>query len=373
MGKSIGLTAERTRSRDNADKLAEDARKKAGQPALEAKASDEANKASDDIRKKADELSRDIAEAIYDAGSKGGKSFWEKFHEWGRATIKRLSVDMVLKPIIQPVMMSIVGAVPQLFGITGSSGTTVSSGGLGSILSPINDAIDLVKNFVGDTVGNATSWINRIGTSIGFGPGTTIPAPSVFTEFGVLPPSEFIGPMPLAEGMLGTTQTFSGLLGNVGMGFAAGNMLNGLVGGDSTGGMIGSGIGSLIGAGLALIPGMQIPGLLLSLMGGAGGGLLGGLLGKDEDDPRGYAGGEIGNNNRFSATDVHQAGLDGYDNSRDRQEMAKFAETMNATMDRYRLSFAVDKDTINSNGAYNGLLTIDPFPLPCLSSDLRYR
>ncbi|MFX8688989.1 hypothetical protein ABTM39_19920, partial [Acinetobacter baumannii] len=88
-------------------------------------------------------------------------------------------------------------------------------------------------------VGNA-SWINRLGTGIGFGPGTVIPAPPVYTDFGILPASEFIGPMPLAEGGLGTTQTLSGFLGNFGIGFGAGNLLNGLFGGSSTGGMIGS-------------------------------------------------------------------------------------------------------------------------------------
>ncbi|MGQ3072387.1 MAG: tape measure protein [Ferrovibrionaceae bacterium] len=356
LARSNDLVTEGIRSRDDADKLAE-ATREADHRATGAKTGSDANKFSENVAKKADELSRDIADAIYEAGSKGGKGFWEKFQEWGRATIKRLSIDLVLKPIIQPVMTSVVGAIPQLFGIAGSPVAGVNGGGLGSSLSPIGDALGLVKSFVGDTIGNA-SWINRLGTGLGFGPGTVIPAPLVYTDFGVLPASEFIGPMPLAEGALGTTQTLSGFLGNFGIGFGAGNLLNGLFGGSSTGGMIGSGIGSLIGSGLALIPGLQLPGMLLSILGGAGGGLLGGLFGKDEQTPRGYAGGEIGNNNRFSATDVHQAGLDGYDNSRDRQEMAKFAETMNATMDRYRLSFAVDKDSINSNGAYNGLLTI---------------
>lgn len=327
----------------------------------------EADKAAADIRKKADDLSGDIAEAIYDAGTKGSKGFWEKFQEWGRATVKRLSIEMVLKPIIQPVMMSIVGAVPQLFGLAGganaASATGAGSGGLGSIMSPITDMIGMAKNFIGDAFGGAMSWINSIGPSLGFASAPLNASELMALTSTATGPGGFLvggGAQSIAAtpGSLFGGTSLSGFLGNAGIGFAAGNLLNGLFGGSSTGGMIGSGIGSLIGSGLALIPGLQLPGMLLSILGGAGGGLLGGLFGKDEQTPRGYAGGEIGNNNRFSATDVHQAGLDGYDNSRDRQEMAKFAETMNATMDRYRLSFAVDKDSINSNGAYNGLLTI---------------
>ncbi|MGQ3027682.1 MAG: phage tail length tape measure family protein, partial [Ferrovibrionaceae bacterium] len=85
--------------------------------------------------------------------------------------------------------------------------------------------------------------------------------------------------------------------------------------------------------------------------------LLSGMF-ADEQTPRGYAASEIRPDGRFIASTQHQAGLDGYDNSRDRQQAAQFSAMMNSTVQRLGLNLAVSRDSINANGATNGLLTI---------------
>ncbi|MBN9525786.1 MAG: tape measure protein [Alphaproteobacteria bacterium] len=314
-----------------------------------------------EIQAKGRELFDDLANMVQQAGEKGGKGFAESLVTWTRAALKTLAKEMVLRPIIQPIMTQFVGALPQLFGISSGGSTAAAAGGLGSVLSPISDILGMAKNFVGDTFSGVSSWINGIGSSLGFASTYATPmAASAALGVAGIPggvSGTMMGTATNVGGVFGST-TLSGLLGGVGAGFGVGSLLNGLLGGSQVGGMIGSGVGSLGGAlaGTFLFPGVGT--LLGGILGGGAGGVIGGLFGKDKQTPRGYAGGEIGSNNRFSASGVHQAGLDGYDNSADRQQMAQFAQTMNATMDRYRLNFSTGRDAINANGATNGLLTI---------------
>jgi len=107
-----------------------------------------------------------------------------------------------------------------------------------------------------------------LGTSLGF----ANPALA-----GVAGPT--LSGLPLESGTLFGATTLGQFAGGVGLGFGAGNLLNSVLGGNATQGMIGSGVGALGGAlaGTFLFPGVGT--ILGGLLGGTAGGGLGGIFG----------------------------------------------------------------------------------------------
>ncbi len=303
--------------------------------AVELKAQNEQiKKAQEEQKRVIDRTTDDVVKYGSDAfadmfqrNSRGWRGMLADFQSSFRAALARMAAEAVLRPIIQPIVASVVGSVPSLFGLSGSTaGAGASAGGLGSILSPITDILGMAKSFVGNAFSGVSSWINgTIGPALGF----SAPVSGLTSATA----AEAIAS---AGGGLGGGMSLTSLLGNFGMGFGAGNLLAGLIGKSNTGSMIGSGLGSAIGAGLSLIPGMQIPGMLLSILGGAGGGLLGGLLGGDEKRPLGNArlGEVVGNRLTYGG----DSSLDGYDNSREMAQMRQAVDLVNGIVDKLGLT-----------------------------------
>ncbi|MBN9529675.1 MAG: hypothetical protein J0H82_25945 [Alphaproteobacteria bacterium] len=331
--------------------------------AVELKAQNEQiKKAQEEQKRVIDRTTDDVVKYGSDAfadmfqrNSRGWRGMLADFQSSFRAALARMAAEAFLRPIIQPIVASVVGSVPSLFGLAGSTGAAgaTSSGGLGSILSPITDAIGIAKSFLGDAIGGVSSWVNGIGTSLGFGSGIAAAAPS----------AAFIGPMPLATGALGTTTSLSGLLGGAGAGFGAGMLLNSLLGGSQVGGMIGSGVGSLGGAlaGTFLFPGVGT--LLGGLLGGGAGGIIGGLFGKDDQRPLGNA--QLGAVKNGRLTFGQTTSLDGYDNSREIQQMQQAVTLVNGIIDKFGLTLNQDllkrgfEDTSNPIGLIGKTSTFD--------------
>lgn len=320
-----------------------------------------------EIQAKGRELFDDLANMVTQAGEKGGKGFAESLVTWIRAALKTLAKEMVLRPIIQPIMTQIVGGLPQLFGIAGGSGATAgaASGGLGSILSPVSDILGIAKSFVGDTLGGVSSWINGIGSSLGFASTYATPMAT----------SAALGVAGIPGGVTGTTMgtassvgslfgstSLTSFLGGAGLGFGAGNILASLLGRSGTGSTVGSGIGSLAGAALgSIFPGVGT--ILGGLLGGAGGGLLGSLFGGDDKRPLGNArlGEVVGNRLTYGG----DTSLDGYDNSREMAQMRQAVDLVNGIVDK--LGLTIDQsllargfgDTSNSVGLIGKTSTFD--------------
>jgi len=124
---------------------------------------------------------------------------------------------------------------------------------------------------------------------------TTTMIPTSFADLGGLTVMT-----PVTSGGL----TLGGFLGAAGLGFGAGNLFNNLIGGNQTGGMVGSGLGSAAGA---LLAGAGLLGPLgpigAALIGGLAGGGLGGLFGPGESD-RGFSYAVRGQNGRLAMTDM---------------------------------------------------------------------
>ena len=146
------------------------------------------------------------------------------------------------------------GTMGSLAGVanSASSGGILNSLGLGGVGSS-------VSGFLGTNLWGGTSAASAIGTSGDINAAYTSTA-----------------------GLGGTS--IGSLLGGAGLGFGAGSLLNGLVGGNKLGGTAGSGVGGLAGAAIgSIIPGVGT--LIGGLLGGAGGGLLGGLFGGHAKNP----------------------------------------------------------------------------------------
>ncbi len=294
------------------------------------KAREEAEKSAAEIKKKAGDLSQEIAEAIYDAGSKGGKGFWEKFQEWGRSTLKRLSIDMILKPVIQPVMASIVGAVPQLFGIGTAGGLAAGAGanaaGAGS--GGVNPATNLFgqNGFTG--IGDLGGLLSGdLGKSVQGFLGTPL-----FTS-----PFAKINPGNMSANAAEAAQVAAGNTGA----FTAGNALSAVGYGINSfmnfrsGNTLG-GIGNLAATAMMFIPGAQMFAPFVAL----GSQLLGGMF-ADEKHPVGNAFFAGVDNNRFDPNGPTTT-LDGGDTEAAIKMRATTAKMANQMVDKFSLT--IDKN-----------------------------
>ncbi|MBN9530514.1 MAG: phage tail length tape measure family protein [Alphaproteobacteria bacterium] len=282
-------------------------------------------------------------EAAFDKSKRAGFSFGQVLKSFLLSTASQIATAFVFKPVIGNVL-SAVGAPQSWLVSLGYAGANSASS---SVASPDRGggfslgSIDRLFSANGSSLSPAIdAWAMR---NIGWGVPNAVSGATSATA------AEMIQATAAAPGLLNGGSAMAGFSSFSNILGIAGSVLPGLLSGNY-GQAIGGGLGAAVGT-------MILPGIG-TMVGGMLGNLVGGMFGGDKQSPRGYAGGQIGTDGRFSASDVHQAGLDGYSNAADRQEMAKFATWMNAAMDRYDLSFAVNKDTINANGAYNGLLTI---------------
>lgn len=143
---------------------------------------------------------------------------------------------------------------------------------------------------------------------------------------------DFVG--PLAAGQT-SGLTLSRFLGGAGLGFGVGAFANSLAGGNSTTGMIGSGLGAAGGAALgSIIPGVGT--LIGAAIGGAAGGLLGALFGG------GGGVGPVGHTNiGVGADGVLRVGSSGADNGADISATVAAAQqavdTLNALAQQFDL------------------------------------
>lgn len=282
-------------------------------------------------------------EAAFDKSKRAGFAAGQVLKSFLLSTASQIATAFVFKPVIGNVL-SAVGAPQSWLVSQGYAGANSASS---SVASPDRGggfslgSIDRLFSANGSSLSPAIdAWAMR---NIGWGvPNAVSGATSATAAEMIQATSAAPGLLNGGSAMAGFS-SFSNILG------IAGSVLPGLLSGNY-GQAIGGGLGAAVGT-------MILPGIG-TMVGGMLGNLVGGMFGGNKQTPRGYAGGQIGTDGRFSASDVHQAGLDGYSNAADRQEMAKFATWMNAAMDKYDLQFAVNKDTINANGAYNGLLTI---------------
>jgi len=189
----------------------------------------------------------------------------------------------VVNPILNGLFTSSAGARPTLAGAFGGGTTSLGGAGLG-------DMLGLGNLLGGESIGSMLGLTGAGGllgsTAIaGWSTSTNAALAAMGGVYGPATP----GAVAAAGGgglMGGAGATFGQLLGGAGAGFGAGMLLNSLLGGNQTSGMIGSGGGALAGALIgSIVPGIGT--LIGGLIGGTAGGGLGGLIGPGES-VRGY-------------------------------------------------------------------------------------
>jgi tape measure domain-containing protein len=190
-----------------------------------------------------DSITRYLADGFADSFRETGGNFRALLQSMQRLAIStpiRMAVEAIARPLVSSVVSDVSGA-GGMMGLLGLSG-------------------------MGGALGLGALGLGGAGASL-----------SGLLNTTVIGASGPIGPT-LSGAALGGGASVGQLLGGAGLGFGAGLLLNSLVGGKQTGGMIGSGGGALAGALIgSIVPGIGT--LLGGAIGGAGGGLLGGLIG----------------------------------------------------------------------------------------------
>lgn len=265
-------------------------------------------KQQQELERAVDRTTDRLTDSFFDFFEKG-KSGFQSFKDYAIAALKEIAANALIRPVIQPIVSSVLGGV----GGAPTSGTSVrgaSGGGLSDLFG-----------FGG---GGFSGVLDRFGAN--------------YLGFANVSPN-FVGPL-LPGQTVGTT--LGGFLGGAGAGFTAGSFLNSLAGGSSLGGTVGSGVGALAGAALgSVIPGIGT--LIGGLIGGAGGGFLGGLFGGQKSvGPVGNANLSIANG-RFALGSIGQD--NGYDSSGLATQVREVAEKLNEIIDTY--GFKVRPDLAN--------------------------
>lgn len=208
-----------------------------------------------------------LGDAMVDAFV-SGQGAAVNFGNVARAIASSVVTDFAKLAIVNPILNSIfVGSRGPRETLSGAFGGSSTGIGLGDMLG-------------------LSSLIPKDGLlgSLGISGSGGLLSTQIFAPYGVgtiLEPSLATG----AAGLIAPSGglTLGGFLGGAGAGFGAGMLFNNLIGGNQTGGMVGSGLGAMGGA---LLAGAGLLGplgpLAAGLIGGLAGGGLGGLFGPGE-------------------------------------------------------------------------------------------
>lgn len=246
--------------------------------------------------------------------------FFATMAKEAKRTFSEIAANALLRPIIQPLVVSALGSLGAIFtsggaafaasgagggggfgSFLGGGGGGGSSGGFGfSSLSSVGSLLNsgsgalggpTIGSLFGDSAGftvtglgnsvNSALGFSSVGIGTGGGVGSAgaagIGGPAILGSVpegtAVVAGGEGLGTGAAGIGVAG------GALAGIGGGFAAGTLINTLAGGNQTNGTIGSAGGAVIGAGIGTLIAPGIGTLIGGLIGGAAGGGFGGMFG----------------------------------------------------------------------------------------------
>jgi hypothetical protein len=219
---------------------------------------------------------------LFSSTGKGWAGLMDSLKQTAIATFARIAAEALLRPIVMPIVASLVGSTGSaVAGIAGAASVGGSGSGSSAILGNLGSLLGL--SGLGDSLGlgNITSSLGLSGVG---GLSGILSTPlwgglsgTALAQATTALPAGVLGPVLDASGAAATgATTLGGALGGFGLGFGAGNLVNGLLGGHQLGGMIGSGLGSAAG--------FLVGGPVGALIGGSLGGAVGGLFGPRKTD-----------------------------------------------------------------------------------------
>jgi tape measure domain-containing protein len=242
-----------------------------------ADAAKESERVTREIESQSRRVADDVATSVYEGLVE--KRRGQTVLDWFGNLFKRIAIQAASTQIFLPITASIIGAVPELFGIGSAAAGAAGGSSILSSLGQLTGLSNLLPS--GGLGGMLTGASNYL-----FGTAGTAIEPSIALPGGLMQAG--------TPGLFGTAGSMSlgGVLGAAGLGFGAGNLLGGMVANSSSqrqNSMIGSALGTGAGLAAAFALDLAVPGLgtLVAVLGGAGGGMLGGLIGPGES-VRGY-------------------------------------------------------------------------------------
>ena len=221
---------------------------------------------------------------LFEQNGRGWEGMMETFERTAKSTLARIAAEMILRPIIAPIVQGLglgglgggAGGFSGLGGlIGGGGGATASGGGLGQIQS-VGSLFNLGGSGGGGMLGGVGSFLS---TPLWGGATSISSLPAVPTA------SSMAGVVPMAG------PSIAGLAAGIGGGYMIGSTLGGYIA-KSDAQRTNSQIGAASGAAAGALIGSIIPGV-----GTVIGGLVGGAIG-------GGGGGMIGPGSQFSGGDV---------------------------------------------------------------------
>lgn len=229
---------------------------------------------------------------LFEQNGRGWEGMMETFERTAKSTLARIAAEMILRPIIAPIVQGLGlgglgggnGGFSGLGGLIGGGGgvsATGGGGGLGQLQS-------VGSLFSSSTWGGSSGWFSGFGGLLG---GSTAPA---ISSLPAVPTAGSIGGVVPSVGMTIGGASLGALAGGIGLGYMGGSMLGGYIAGNSqarqTNAQIGAGGGALAGAaiGTAIFPGIG------TVIGGAIGGLAGGAGGGSIGPGAAFSGGDVG-------------------------------------------------------------------------------
>lgn len=275
----------------------------------------------------------------WDENSRGFQGMLDSMKAAARNAFARMTAEAIIRPIVAPIVAG-VGAGGGFGG--DSSGSAGAGGSLG-----LSDLLGLGSSVNSLTGGGIGEWlgIGSVGSLLS-APVMGSSALAGATNTALAGMGGLYGPATASQvgaasgwgsaAGLGMT-SWGSLLGAGGAGFGAGMLTNSLLGGNQTGGMIGSGLGTAAGMGLAMAFGGPIGLMGAAVLGGALGGGVGGMFGPG----KGFSGGDalvgIGAGGMLEARGYAGKGFDQADQLM--QQTAQQVAALNQQLQALGLSF----------------------------------
>lgn len=150
------------------------------------KAADAAKKYADEVKRIVDRTTDRLvdfgADAFFDAMTGKSTNFWKTFEEQGKRALAQLAAEALIRPIVLPIVQSVVGSAPSLFGLAGQGAQAAGGvlggnnplmnlfGGLRNIFSPNNFIADMFPSLFGSTT---VAGLSMSGAALGV-PGSAL-------------------------------------------------------------------------------------------------------------------------------------------------------------------------------------------------------
>ncbi|KAA0678071.1 tape measure protein [Roseomonas genomospecies 6] len=232
-----------------------------------------------DVRETSRRISDDLAAKMFE---KGGSIL-----DWWRNLLKRMAIEIASTKFIMPIVQTVVGAVPGLFGIQAPAGGAGAGGLMGQAGNAgMNWATSKAMGWAGDKLGltgaggSITGAIDTWGaTNLGIGTAATVPATPLMASGGAGGVGSGMltggGAQSVVGGQVASGTGLSSLASGVGAGAAAGGIVGGLVG-TATNSKVAGGASGAVAGGLASY---MMMGSAFGPWGIAAGAILGAVMG----------------------------------------------------------------------------------------------